>query len=148
MDPVSAFGLFSGGIQVVQAIASTVHGLNQLYGKFKDADLTIQSLIQELHCISAALTSLEKWTRQNSANGLQSEEFSRDLAVARDGCHVIMEVVSHDVSTLVQQSRENGITGIRTRIRVVWNEETMRGHQEKLHSQVMALQLLLQVCQW
>ncbi|KAJ5966080.1 hypothetical protein N7481_012794 [Penicillium waksmanii] len=145
MDPVSAFGLISGGIQVLQAITSTVHGLNQLYGKFKDADLTIQSLIQELNCIGAALTSLKEWTRLNSADGLQSEEYSRDLAVAMDGCRVIMEVVSHDVSTLVQQSRENGVAGIRTRMRVVWNEETMRGHQEKLRSQVMALQLLLQV---
>lgn len=148
MDPVSAFGVVSGGVQVVQAIASTIHGLNQLYGKFKDADLTIQSLIQELSCINTALTSLKEWTRLNSNNGLQSEEYSRDLAVAMEGCRVIMEVVSHDVSTLVQSSRDDGFAGFHTRIRVVWKEDTMRGHQEKLHSQVMALQLLLQVCQW
>lgn len=148
MDPVSAFGLVSGVVQVLQAIGSTVHGLNQLYGKFRDADLTIHSLIQELNCIGTALTSLKEWTRINSANGPQSEEYNQDLAVAMEGCRVIMEVVSHDVSDLVRSSQIDGITGLRARMRVVWNEETMRGHQEKLHAQVNALQLLLQVCQW
>lgn len=148
MDPGSIVGLISASIQVLQAITSTVHGLNQLYGKFRDADLTIHSLIQELSCIGTALTSLKEWTRINSSNGPQSEEYNRDLAVAMEGCHVIMEVVSHDVSDLVQSTQEDRIAGIRARMRVVWNEETMRGHREKLHAQVNALQLLLQVCQW
>jgi hypothetical protein len=34
---------------------------------------------------------------------------------------------------------------LRLRIRVIWKEDIMKGHQEKLHAQVMALQLLLQV---
>lgn len=148
MDPVTAFGVVSGGVQVVQAIASTVHDLNQLYGKFKDADLTIQSLIQELSCISTALNGLKEWTRTNSANGPSSDEYNRDLAVAMKGCQVVMEVVSYDVSRLVQGISEDRFTGFRARMRIVWNEETMRGHQEKLHAQVNALQLLLQVCQW
>lgn len=146
MDPGSVFGIVSGGVQVIQAITSTVHGLNQLYGRFREADFTIRSLIQELDCIDTALASLREWSRNNT-NGPQSEEYIRDLTVAMDGCRVIMEVVSHDVSTLVQSTRDDGM-GIRARMKVVWNEQMMHGHKEKLHSQVMALQLLLQVCQW
>lgn len=148
MDPVTAFGIVSGGIQVVQAITSTVHGLNQLYGKFKDADLTIQSLIQELICISTALTGLKEWTRTNSTDGPSSDEYNRALAIAMEGCQVVMEVVSLDVSRLVQGIHEERITGFRARMRIVWHEATMKGHQEMLHAQVSALQLLLQVCQW
>jgi hypothetical protein len=147
MDPISAFGIVSGGVQVLQAIASTVHDLNQLRGRFKDADLTIQSLIQELSCISTALTGLREWTRTNSTDGPQSDEYNQDLAVAIKGCLVVMEVVSYDVSHLVQGMQEDRF-GFRARMRIVWNEDTMRGHQEKLHAQVNALQLLLQVCQW
>lgn len=131
---------------MLQAIASTVHDLNQLYGKFKDADLTIQSLIQELSCISTALTGLKEWTRANSTDGPSSDEYNRDLLVAMEGCRVVMEVVSFDVSHMVQGIHD--FTGFRARLRIVWNEDTMRGHQEKLHAQVNALQLLLQVCQW
>lgn len=148
MDPVSAYGVFAGVVQVLQAIGSTVQGLNQLYGKFRDADLTIHSLVQELNCIGSALASLDQWTRINGVNEPQMEEYHQDLAVAMDGCRVIMEVVSHDVSQLVQSTHVDGLTSLRARLRVVWNEETMKGHQDKLHAQVNALQLLLQVCQW
>jgi hypothetical protein len=64
------------------------------------------------------------------------------------GCQIIMEVLSEDVMTLVHGSRNDGTIGFRLRIRVIWKEDIMKGHQEKLHAQVMALQLLLQVCQW
>lgn len=148
MDPVSAFGLISGGIQVLQAIGSTVHGLNQLYGKYKNADLTIQSLIQELNCIGMALSSLKEWIRINSTNNPEPEEYNNDLAIALEGCRVVMDVVSQDVFDLVKSEQEDQATGLRIRLRVVWNEETMKGHQEKLRAQVTALQLLLQVCQW
>lgn len=148
MDPASAFGLISAAVQVLQAIGSTVQGLNQLYGRFRGADLTIRSLIHELNCIDTALTSLKEWTRINSAHGPKSEEFNRDVAVAMDGCRVIMDVVSQDVSDLVQSTQVEGIASLRVRMRVVWSEDTMRGHQEKLHAQVNALQLLLQVCHW
>lgn len=148
MDPASAFGLVSAAVQVLQAIGSTVQGLNQLYGKFRGADLTINSLIQELNCIDTALTSLKEWTLANSANGPRSEEFNQGVAVAMEGCRVIMEVISHDVSNLVQSTQMDGIASFRVRMRVVWSEETMRGHQEKLQAQVNALQFLLQVCQW
>lgn len=156
MDPVSAFGLFSGAIQVLQAITSTVGGLRQLTGKLREADFTIQSLIQELVCIRTALTSLKEWlhihrsgsSRGSSRDGPKFSELHQDLAVAMDGCRVVMEVLSCEVFELVQSVDESGGVNFRTRMRIVWNDDTMRGHQEKLRAQVQALQLLLQVCQW
>lgn len=150
MDPVSAFGLFTGAVQVLQAIASTVSGLRQLTGKLREADLTIQSLIQELSCIRTALTSLKEWLHihRNGENALKSEELDNDLAVAMGGCREIMEILYYEVFELVQSIEESGGFGLKIRMKVVWNDETMRGHQEKLRAQVQALQLLLQVCQW
>lgn len=133
---------------MLQAIVATVHGLNELYGRFRDADLTIQSLIQELNCIQTALTSLQEWARASAVNVPSPDEYHDSLAVAMNGCRVLMEVLSQDVAALVQGGQEEGLAGFRARVRVVWNDELMRGHQEKLHAQVMALQLLLQVCQW
>ncbi|KAJ5873529.1 uncharacterized protein N7473_013402 [Penicillium subrubescens] len=151
MDPVTAFGLFSGAIQVLQAIASTVGGLRQLTGKLREADFTIQSLIQELACIRTALTSLKEWLRIHRSgsgrDGPKFDELDQDLAIAMDGCRVIMDVLSYEVFELVQSAEESGGINFKTRMKIVWNEDTMRGHQEKLRAQVQALQLLLQVCQ-
>ncbi|KAJ5266111.1 hypothetical protein N7524_007129 [Penicillium chrysogenum] len=147
MDPISATGLASAIVQILGALTSTIHGLYELHGKFSDADFTIHALIQELSCIQTALTSLKEWQRLSSSNVMVSEEFNEQLVTAMGGCQIIMEVLSEDVMTLVHGSRNDGTIGFRLRIRVIWKEDIMKGHQEKLHAQVMALQLLLQVCQ-
>ncbi|KAJ5099180.1 hypothetical protein N7532_006181 [Penicillium argentinense] len=123
MDPASIFGLVSGGVQVVQAITSTVQSLNQLVGKFREAE------------------------SQDSIPDSGVNLYRHGADEPARGCGVVMDVVSRDVSTLVQSTREDGMNSFWARIRVEWNEETMRGHQEKLHVQVMALQLLFQFCQ-
>ncbi|KAJ5202491.1 hypothetical protein N7449_004570 [Penicillium cf. viridicatum] len=145
MDPISAIGFASAIVQILGALTSTIHGLYELHGKFSDADFTIHSLIQELSCIQTALTSLKEWYRLNSSDVMVSEEFNEQLVTAMGGCQIIMEVLSEDVMTLVYGSRNDGTVGFRLRIRVIWKEDIMKGHQEKLHAQVMALQLLLQV---
>ncbi|KAJ5177551.1 uncharacterized protein N7500_000250 [Penicillium coprophilum] len=147
MDPISAIGFASAIVQILGALTSTIHGLHELHGKFSDADFTIHSLIQELGCIQTALTSLKEWYRLSSSNVMVSEEFNEQLVTAMNGCQIIMEVLSADVMTLVHGSRNGGTVGFRLRIRVIWKEDIMKAHQEKLHAQVMALQLLLQVCQ-
>ncbi|CAI7608891.1 unnamed protein product [Penicillium viridicatum] len=147
MDPVSAIGFASAIVQILGALTSTIHGLYELHGKFSDADFTIHSLIQELNCIQTALTSLKEWHRLSSSDVMVSEEFNEQLLTAMGGCQIIMEVLSEDVMNLVHGSRNDGTVGFRLRIRVIWKEDIMKGHQEKLHAQVMALQLLLQVCQ-
>ncbi|KAJ5753757.1 uncharacterized protein N7511_007910 [Penicillium nucicola] len=144
MDPISAIGFASAIVQILGALTSTVHGLYELHGKFSDADFTIHSLIQELSCIQTALTSLKEWYRLNSSSVMVSEEFNEQLLTAMGGCQIIMEVLSEEVMALVQSSRNDGTVGFRFRIRVIWKEDIMKGHQEKLHAQVMALQLLLQ----
>jgi hypothetical protein len=85
----------------------------------------IHALIQELSCIQTALTSLKEWQRLSSSNVMVSEEhnifFPNDPnAQSESNCAV--------VATAMNQSHH--ILG------------------QKLHAQVMALQLLLQVCQW
>ncbi|CAG8057680.1 unnamed protein product [Penicillium salamii] len=147
MDPISAVGFASAIVQILGALTSTVHGLYEIQGRFSDADFTIHSLIQELDCIKAALTSLERWYKLNSSDPMVSGEFREQLVTATQGCEISMEILSEDVRSLVEGCRNDGTVGLRLRIRVVWKEDIMKGHQEKLHAQVMALQLLLQVCQ-
>ncbi|KAJ5713524.1 uncharacterized protein N7483_010705 [Penicillium malachiteum] len=146
MDPVSAFGVVTGGFQVLQAIASTVQGLKQLYGKFKDADLTIWALICELNSIRTALTALEAWSPAYY-HGSNADEFSRNLAMTREGCYFMMNILSQNVADLQQGAQPDTGMGLRIRMKVVWNDEMMKEHQGMLRGQVQALNLLLQVYQ-
>ena len=148
MDPISAIGFASAIVQILGALTSTVHSLDKLRGRFSDADFTIHTLIQELGCIKMALTSLQELHRQNPSDLMASEEFREQMLTATSGCQIIMQVLSEDVMNLVHGSQSGGILGLTSRIKFLWKEDLMKGHQEKLHAQVMALQLLLQVYQW
>ncbi|KAL3479441.1 ankyrin repeat-containing domain protein [Aspergillus californicus] len=146
MDPVSAFGLISGAFQVGQVIADTIAGLASLREKYQHADLTIGTLEQQLVTIRAAILQLEDWTRVRHRDS--PAEYNRSLDVALDGCRTVMEALSDEVVALTQSTSSNDLgIGFRLRMRVIWKEDVMKGHQERLHSQIIALQLLVQACQ-
>ncbi|KAF7154999.1 hypothetical protein CNMCM5623_005207 [Aspergillus felis] len=148
MDPLTWIGAISGVLQIAQVISQTTAGLVKLKGRFSNADLTIQSLIGELSIIESALTHLEGWAKFNARGTTKSEEYVEGLHVALDGCRAVMEVLSEEVASLVQNiAGQDLVVGFRARVKVVWNEDVMRAHQERLHAQVVALQLLLQACQ-
>ncbi|KAL5360319.1 hypothetical protein BJX96DRAFT_150111 [Aspergillus floccosus] len=150
MDPVSAFGVVSGAFQVAQIITQTAAGLWSLREKYAHADLTIRSLVGELTTIKSAITQLDDWARlQNTQSAAEYTEYYEGLNVALDGCRVVMDVLSDEVASLTRGTAGTDANiGFGTRLRAMWNEDVMRGHQERLRSQVVALQLLLQACQW
>lgn len=147
MDPLSIFGGLSGGIQVVQAIASTVHGLRQLYGKIRGAEFTIQSLIWELTSTKSALLGLQEWSH-NHYHGAGSDRVGEGLAMTLDNCAQVVDVLSIKVADLIQDFQSGEGMGFRTRVKAVWNEEMMKGHQDMLRGQVQALQMFLHLFQW
>lgn len=160
MDPLSAI---SGVAQIAQVTTQTIHGLAILRSKYKTADLTIRSLIGELSTIKSAVIQLDDWARinqnnhehrvgngdgaGNAAEGL-ANEYDESLSVAIEGCRAIMDVLAEEVNALAQNTADGTVVGFAARAKVVWNEGIMRDHQDRLHAQVMALQLMLQACQW
>ncbi|KAL4955269.1 ankyrin repeat-containing domain protein [Aspergillus filifer] len=146
MDPISAFGLVSGAFQIGQIVTETLAGLARLRERYQHADLTIGALERQLAIIKAAVAQLEDWAKARLRDS--PAECNRSLDVALDGCRTVMDALSNEVLLLMQGASPNETTiGFRTRMRVVWREDVMRGHQERLQSQVFALQLLVQACQ-
>ncbi|KAI7971194.1 hypothetical protein EIK77_007010 [Talaromyces pinophilus] len=151
MDPLSALGAISGALQVAQIIGQTIAGLSTLRGKYQNADLTIRSMIGELTTIKAALIQLHDWAKYNAEVNSSHREYEESVTVAIVGCSEVMEVLSGKVSELtinVNGHVDLPVLAFRTRIQVLWNEELMNSLREQLHSQVRALNLLLQACQW
>lgn len=153
MDPASAFGIASGALQTVQIIGATIQGLWTIHGKYNEADLTIHSLIVELSTIKSALSQLHEWAHRDSHGFLNHPDYLHSLDVSVGGCKAIMEVFSDEVTNLVSgiahdEESLRGTLGFRARMKIIWNDELMNDHHQRLHAQVLALQLLLQVCQW
>lgn len=152
MDPASAFGVASGALQTVQIIGSTIQGLFSLYGKYREADVTIHSLIGELSSISSALSQLDEWTKRDAHGVLRDPLYVLSLDTAVDGCRTTLEALTDEINRLTRGIEKNGesLAGplrFRSKFAIIWNEELMTGHRNRLQSQVSTLNLLLQVHQ-
>ncbi|KAJ8058357.1 hypothetical protein OCU04_012549 [Sclerotinia nivalis] len=147
MDPVTVLGVAASALQIAQFIGTTIQGLYTLRGKFKDADTTIRLIISKLSTIKAAVFQIRDWAEFNSHDSPKERQFMDGLHVALDGCQAAIDVLSEEVFDLTVATRDssNGmlILGMRGRVAAVWNEGVMKAHEDRLHGQVQALQLLL-----
>ncbi|KAF7895967.1 hypothetical protein EAF00_005982 [Botryotinia globosa] len=148
MDPVTVLGVAASALQIAQFIGSTIQGLHTLRGKFKDADITIRLIISKLSTIKAAVFQIRDWAEFNSHDSPKERQFMDGLHVALDGCQAAIDVLSEEVKDLTVATRDSNdgmpiVLGVRGRVAAVWSEDTMKAHEDRLHGQVQALQLLL-----
>ncbi|ESZ93925.1 hypothetical protein SBOR_5684 [Sclerotinia borealis F-4128] len=148
MDPVTVLGVAASALQVAQFIGSTIQGLHTLRGKFRDADTTIRLLISKLSTIRAAVFQIRDWAEFNSHDSPKERQFMDGLHVALDGCQAAIDVLSEEIKDLTVTTKDSSvempiILGMRGRVAALWSEDTMKAHEDRLHGQVQALQLLL-----
>jgi len=146
MDPISAIGVISASLSIVTIIGNTVKGLAELRNKFISADQSVRSLITHLSTIKAALNLIHDWAENDLVVSPTQSEFVDVLDVAINGCKETMEALAEEVTNLVGSSAAEKI-GFRTRTKYVWNQGTMMGYQDRLQSQVTALQFLVTAVQ-
>ena len=147
MDPASAIGIASAAIQIITTIGSTVKGLAEIRNKFVAADQSIRSLISQLSSIKSALSIINDWIENDLIVSPAQSDFVDALNAAMDGCSETMDALSEEVAKLVGSAAAENI-GFRTRTRFVWNESSMKDHQDRLQSQVAALQFLVVAVKW
>jgi hypothetical protein len=75
------------------------------------------------------------------------------LQVALEGCQIAMEVLAEEVNDLAAGGTTTNDPatfnlGFVAKAKVVWNEDALKIHQDRLHAQVQALNLLLQAAHW
>ena len=142
MDPLSLLGGVSAVGAIAAAITKTIKNLSDARGRYEGADLTIQSLIYELTTVKFALNQIHQWAHNHLPSSPTRGELVQALNVSLEGCRLAVDIMAEDVALLVTNN-----PFLRS-VKVVWNEASMRDHQNRLQSQVAALQLLLQAAHW
>jgi len=146
MDPISFLGALSAAGTIVAAITKCAHTLAQLRSRFQEADITLRLLLAELSAVKAALVQVEDWANYNSTNGPVQEELAIGFSDSLEGCQLAMDLLGEEVTRLAT-CFANSEDDFGARMRTVWNESSMKDHQQRLHGQIAALQLLLQAVQ-
>ena len=138
MDPLSVIGGLSAALQIVEAITKTIKNLNNARTRFSSADATIHLLITELIAIKSSLSHIQDWAEYNFKHGPAHHELLEGFRVSIEGCDLAMQAMAEEVNGLMSNNPFWRGT------KFVWNEESMKEHHQRLHSQCAALQMLLQ----
>jgi hypothetical protein len=128
-------------------IGSTIKGLNDIRSKFVDADHSIKSLISQLSLIKSALILLDDWTKNGLVISPSQNELVDVLSVGIDGCKEIVDALAEEVAKIVGTVHAENL-GFRARTKLMWNEDAMNQHLDRLYRQVGALQFLITAVQW
>jgi hypothetical protein len=140
MDPASVVGLVAACASLVKTCASVVKSLHDVAGVYRDAELSILSLIQVCETTRFAWASLEAWANKSLSAmenpGEVLQQFQRSLYAGQ----LMMEALEQDVAKAIPK-----VGTFRRRANLVWNATSFQEHQNRIRDQNAALQLLLQV---
>lgn len=151
MDPASIFALVEGASSLALKSASLAKSLKDLVSKYKQVKLTILSMVQGLDTIQLAWSRIEKWARNyaaiypelGSTGSLDDEDFLHRLERSVEVGKMVMDALEEDLIPY----KDIESLGFRNRTKALWNETSLRIHQDRINSQALAMSCLLQVVQ-
>jgi len=144
MDPLS---ITTGVASIAALCLKASVGLDTLCSKYQNAGVTITALSSECTLISAALTQLQTLLLQNSQ--VQNRP---DLVITFDtaltGCMVVFTCLEEEIRKLSLPTSNNQVRiPWRSKVKLVWNEATMKEYLSQIKGQQAALSVLIQLLQ-
>ena len=139
VDPISIVSLLEGSISLIIQCGSAIKSLNEIAAKYKQAELTLSSIIQEMDVIELAWKRIKDWFESYTNEAGDIELLERLDKSLKCGTNVISAL---QVDLLDYGSMS---LGFMQRSRLSWNEKALRDHQDRIRGQVQAMSLLLQV---
>lgn len=151
MEPVSVFSILTGAASLAMQCAQVAKFVHDLRGKFKDAHLTIVSAMQELNTVRVAWKRIEQvlrtWEDSNGADTELLQQLSQQIHLGV----IILTALCDDLLAIEQKPslfrQRKKLASFDRRARIVWNEDLLKAHQDRIRGQAIAMNLLLSVIQ-
>ncbi len=138
-DPISIISLVQGSVSLILQCGSTIKSLNDIARRYKQAELTLSSIVQEVDIIELAWKRITDWFESYTNEAGDVELLERLDKSLKCGTNV-MSALQDDL--LEYESKK---LGFMQRSKLNWNEKALRNHQYRIRGQVQAMSLLLQV---
>ena len=140
MEPVTIVGLVEGSISLAVQCGSVAKNLNSLAGQYKHAKLTISTLVQNLDIMQLAWDRIGAWSKTYMPT--DNDGFTQRLERSLETGHMVLDALDEDL-----KSYDASYMTFGQRSRLVWNETTLQGHQNRIRDQAQSMSLLLQAIQ-
>lgn len=145
MDPISAIGLASSILGIVDVATRSISALRALQQRWKTADLTISLLISQLSTLKAALSQIEGWIL-TSLNAVQHYQLVMDLGASLESCETLLLFIDGQLSYLAWN--DSNALSLESRIKAALQDKTVKECATHLANQSTALSLLLTAMNW
>lgn len=147
-DPASIFSIVSGTAGLIGQCSRTICRLHNVSERFKYAKLTVDSMKLGLETIQWTWARigkiLEGWADEQEAWPDEMGDIIAQINRSLSGGTLVLSALEQDLKPYDNTS-EHVKFGLRTRAKVLWNEQTLKDHQERIRDQVNSMILLLNV---
>lgn len=147
MDPLS---ITASVVGLTATCLRAMKAMNDLKGKFQNANLTITAICTETLIISTSLSQIQS-SMLGSPDELSSKLSTRpDLKATLDhaliGCYVVFDVLHAEIKKLTASTQSSLLDlSLRAKLRYLWNEKMMQDILQQIRGLQTALTLLLQL---
>lgn len=140
MDPLSVAGIVESSLGLALQLSTASKGLSELAGKYKNAKLTVKALAQNLDILQLTWTQIGQWFRAYAEDGsLCDNDLIRRVTGFLETGTLVMEAFEQDLLTYDVEN-----LSLTQRSKLIWNENTLRGHQIRVRDQTLSMNLFLQ----
>ena len=144
MDPASIIGFVDASIDLALKCAGAAKKINDIAFKYKYSRHTALSIAQYLDTMQFAWDRIGAWTEESygpDANADDDDLIER-MGRALEAGALVMDALEEDLLPF-----NSGVMSSGRRMRLVWNENTLVDHQNRIRDQATSMSLLLQVIQ-
>lgn len=139
-DPITIVQVVSASASLAMQCAQVAKGLHDLAGKYKNAEMNILSLANELDILRLAWERIESvlqlWEESDAADDGLLAEFRLKLRFGS----LVVSSLANEIDAFTKRP-----FNFLQRTKYVWDEENFRGHQDRIRGQVAAVNLLVSV---
>ena len=140
MDPTSATGIVTSSLALALQFGSAAKALNDIAGKYKNAQLAIKSLAQNLDILQLAWNQIGEWLQERRGERTShADSLRKRVEGFLETGNLVMAALQHDL-----QGYDVDHLNFLQRSKSIWNESVLQGHQSRIRDQALSMSLFLQ----
>ena len=142
MDPISIVSLVDASIDLTLKCASAVKKLNDIVAKYKNAKLSIMSMIQNLDAMQVAWQRIGAWwVVYRPLENADEDQFTQRMTRFLETGTLVLDALDDKLRILLNA---DGDIKLPQRARLIWSGSSLQRHQNSIRDQATSMTLLLQ----
>lgn len=148
---MEVFGCGAAAISLGQICLVTVHRLQKLFDKYRNAAQTVAALHTEVIAIGASMWYIklifDKNPELEKSRFYNDPELEQIFSHALSGCRLVLTSLQEEISALMDGIEQKGSKGRKAKRKYVWKESGMKELLQTLRGQHMAISSIIQCLQ-